>query len=258
MTRRYAGPFMIAVPILLALIATAAQRADFVRDEETELLDFHYAWPAAADAVPMLRARLQREMGEAHDEALANAEQVRAYAREHGLSYNPMFHEQDWLAAGNASQLLSLSATVHSFTGGAHPNTDFMATLWDRALDEAVGAAALLGPTVLAGLTPRFCEALDTQRAEVRGEPIVREDGTDPFTACPALAEQVLVPADTDDNGRFDTLRILIPPYVAGPYVDGAYVIELRFGAADVAGISDGYRPAFEMAGKREMPVGND
>ena len=237
---------MPSVPALLALLATAAQPADFVRDEETELLDFHYAWPAVADEVPTFRARLQREMGEAHAEALANAEQGFAFARERGLTYSPMFHEQDWVVAGNAPQLLSLSATVHSFTGGAHPNTDFTATLWDRDLDEAVGAASLLGPTVLAGLTPRFCEALDAQRVEIRGESIVQDGGGDPFTACPALAGQVLAPADTDGNGRFDTLRVLIPPYVAGPYVDGAYVIDLKFDPADISGIASPYRPAFE------------
>jgi hypothetical protein len=79
------------------------------------------------------------------------------------------------VAAGNSPQLLSLSATVYSFTGGAHPNTDFTATLWDRESDEAVAAATLLGPGILAGLTPRFCDALDGRRAEIREEDIVTD-----------------------------------------------------------------------------------
>jgi hypothetical protein len=199
-----------------------------------------------------------REMDAAHAEALANAEQVRAFALERGLAYSPMFHEEDWVAAGNTPQLLSLSAAVHSFTGGAHPNTDFAATLWDRETNAAVGATDLLGQTVLARLTPRFCEALDRQRAEIREEPVVRDGDDDPFTACPALSEQVLVPADTDGNGRFDTLRILIPPYVAGPYVDGAYRIELRFDPADVSEIGSRFRPAFEAAGDTRTQAGDD
>jgi len=249
---------MTPLPALLALLATAAQPADFVRDEETELLDFHYAWPAVADAVPRLRARLLQDMDSARVEAFKNAEQDRVATRDLGFAYSPRIHEQNWVAAGNSPQLLSLSATVYSFTGGAHPNTDFTATLWDRESDEAVAAATLLGPGILAGLTPRFCDALNGRRAEIREEDIVTDGGDDPFTACPTLAEQVLVPADTDGNGRFDTLRVLIAPYIAGPYVDGAYIIEVRFDPADVTGISDHYRPAFEAAAKTALPAGSN
>jgi hypothetical protein len=96
----------------------------------------------------------------------------------------------------------------------------------------------------------RFCATLDARRAENRGEP-VRRDGQDPFSACPRLGEQVLAPVDTDHDGRFDTLRVLMPPYVAGPYTEGDYIVDVPFAAADLAGVSAAYRPAFEAMRER-------
>ena len=94
-------------------------------------------------------------------------------------------------------------------------------------------------------MTPRFCRALDAEREEIRGAP-VHYDPEDSFTTCPELAEQVLVPEDEDGDGRFEALHVLIPPYVAGPYSDGPYTLPLSFQAADLAGLSAAFRPAFE------------
>ena len=67
--RYHAG--MIA---FLALLL-AAQPAAYEQRERTALLDFHYAWPAEAEAIPALRAELRRRMAAAHAEALAGARQ---------------------------------------------------------------------------------------------------------------------------------------------------------------------------------------
>ncbi len=64
------------------------------------------------------------------------------------------------------------------------------------------------GPALLRRLRPRFCAALNAQRAENRGEPI-RPDPQDPFTTCPAFAELVLAPADGNHNRRFERLDVL-------------------------------------------------
>jgi hypothetical protein len=58
----------------------------------------------------------------------------------------------------------------------------------------------------------------------------------------------VIAPADDDGNGRFE---MLLPPAVAGPCVEGDYVVDIPFAPEDLTRVPDGYRPAFEAAGER-------
>lgn len=233
---------------LLALLL-AAPAADFLREEQTPLLHFRYGWPAAAEQAPGLRAALRRELAAARRWALDHAVEGRRTARRNGFAYVQQDYDQVWEIAGSSAQLLSLTSGTFALTGGAHGNMSDAALLWDRAGDRAVEARAVLG-TGLPGMAPRFCAELDRQRAEQRGAAVM-PDPEDPFTRCPPLAEQVIAPADTDGNGRFDTLRVLLPPYVAGPYVEGDYAIDVPFDPADLAAVPDRYRPAFEVPGER-------
>jgi len=235
------------VILLAVLLAIAAAPADFLREEETPLLHFRYGWPAAAQTVPGLRAALRRDLAAAQRWATARATEGRQSARRMGLDYVQQDYEQVWEAAGSSAQLLSLVSGSFSLSDGAHGDMSDAALLWDLAADRAVEARALLGPS-LAGMAGRFCAGLDRQRAENRGAP-VRPDPADPFNRCPPLAEQVIAPADTDGNGRFETLRVLLPPQVAGSYVEGDYAIDLPFEPDDLAAVPGRYRPAFEPAG---------
>jgi len=235
--------------LIAALLLQAASPGAFVHEDESEHLHFHYGWPAAAEAVPALRAELRARMAAARARAMEMAAEGRNMAAGEGWEMPAHSHEQDWSLNGSTARLTSLSAGVATYTGGAHGNLAYEALLWDRADDRPVEAAALLG----AGLTAmkeRYCRDLDRQREEKRGEP-VRRDPEDPHTACPALEAGVLTPADSDGDGRFDRLDVLIPPYAAGPYVEGDYVVEIPFEPADLAAIPDGYRPAFEVPGER-------
>jgi hypothetical protein len=231
--------------VLALLLAAAAPPADFLREEENDLLHFRYGWPAAAQAIPALGARLNREMEEERRQATANAQDNRRRARAGGFDYYAEDFDKVWEAAGDNALLLSLTAALGSYSGGAHPNTSYHALLWDRAGDRPVAAASVLGAAALQGFGERYCAALDRQRAERREAPVVR-DPQDPFTTCPAIGEQVVAPADSDGNGRFETLRILLGPYLAGPYVEGDYIIDLPFDPADVGRIGEAWRPAFE------------
>lgn len=240
---------------LLLALALAAQPADFAVEESSELLEFSYAWPARAEAIAPLRAQLAREMARARAGAIRYARTDRADAAANGRPFEAHLYGAGWRVDGNAALLLSLSAEISSFTGGVHGNHDFAAILWDLARNRRAEIAALLGRRALGGLQPRFCAALDAMRAERRaGEEWPSFPG-DSFTACPALARQVMTPADEDGNGRFETLRILLPPYSAGPYAEGEYVVELAFDAGDLAGLPAGFRPAFEVPGDRITPL---
>ncbi len=236
------------IPLALLLLH-AAQPGVFVHEDESEYLHFHYGWPAAAEAVPTLRAELRARMAAARARAMEMAAEGRGTAAGEGWQMPAHSHEQDWSLDGSTGQLMSLSAGVATYAGGAHGNLAYESLLWDRAEDRPVDASALLRAG-LGAMEERYCRDLDRQREEKRGEP-VRRDPEDPHTSCPALAERVLAPADSDGNGRFDRLNVLIPPYAAGPYVEGDYVVAIPFEPADLAALPDGYRPAFEVAGQR-------
>lgn len=228
--------------LVLALLQAAGGHSERV---ETRDLDFEYSWPAAADRIPALRTRLRAERNAAHARASTDAARDARMRRRERL--DPMGHSyaKSWTVAGDNGGLLSLVATEATFTGGAHGMQRFSALLWDRPRGRAVAARDVLGRTVLAAMSQRYCARLNAMRAERRGEP-VRRDPTDPFSTCPAIAAQLLAPADSDRDDRFDTLCIIFSPYDVGPYAEGGYGVEVPFAASDVAAIAPAYRGRFE------------
>jgi hypothetical protein len=242
---------MTAFPLLAALAAAFAQPGDFVLEEESELLEFSYGWPAEADALPALRAVLRSEMVAERAQAIRWAREGRDNARDNGIAFAAHYFAKGWEVAGSTPQLLSLTATEETFAGGAHGNIAFSALLWDRAADRPLEPAVLLGAVALERMRGRYCAALDAERAERRGAP-VRPDPRDPHTLCPPLAGQVLAPRDGDGNGRFEAIDVLIAPYVAGAYAEGAYFAEIPLEADDLTGIEEAYWPEFEIAVDRD------
>jgi hypothetical protein len=212
---------------------------------QTRSLDFEYSWPAAANRIPALRTRLQRERNATHTRATADAAEdarLRRRERQEAMGHS---YSKSWQVAGDNAALLSLIATEATFTGGAHGNQRLSAMLWDRGRNRAVAAREVIGRPVLTGMSRRYCARLDAMRAERNGQPITR-DQSDPFRACPAIGSQVLAPADSDRDGRFDTLCILFSPYEVGSYAEGPYAVEIPFRAADVAAIGAAWRARFE------------
>jgi hypothetical protein len=233
---------MIWLALPLALLA--ARAAPFERHDANALIDFSYSWPAAAQAVPALRAHLRADMAAAYREATADARADAARGRRAG-DYARHDYAKRWRLAGASASLISLAASVETFDGGAHPNHDFEALLWNRRAGRAADVRAVLGPALLRRVTPRYCAALAAER-RARDIPVPEND--DIFPRCPPLHDVVLVPADDNHDGRFERLEFLIAPYIAGPYVDGAFTPEVRFEAADLAALPAAWRGAFEAA----------
>jgi hypothetical protein len=127
-----------------------------------------------------------------------------------------------WQAEAETDALIALSARAYSFTGGAHGNLVLRSMLWDRAAARRLEFAELFADpkAALTALQPGFCRALDTQRA-VRREG--RRDAN--FADCPALASLPIVPVG---DGAITGFRVLVPPYTAGPWVEGVYEIPLE------------------------------
>ncbi len=230
--------------VLLALLAAAPPPADFERLEENGMLAFRYAWPAAVEAEPALKAAMRTRMASERARAAAFASQMRGIARRGRFPFNRHALDTSWRVEGRTARLISLSAEIAAYTGGGHGDDRFAVLLWDLAGARPAHLSAFSDPAALRALAPRFCAAY---AAAAQGESGRR--------ACPALADRPAAPADSDGNGRFDTLRI----FVATGYFDaGGLIVDVPFEPDDLARLSDGYRPAFEVPGERPRPLTGD
>ncbi|HXG81863.1 MAG TPA: DUF4163 domain-containing protein [Sphingomicrobium sp.] len=219
--------------------------AAFVLDEKNELIDFHFGWSAEAAAVPQLVDRFRKEMDKAKAELEAGAGEDKAFKEKEGFDFHGFMSTTDYKTTGQSPRLLSLSVEAGSFTGGAHGNYGVGSLLWDRAEAKEIKPTDLFAEPANMDrlLTQRWCDALNKARYEKRGEPV---GGGGIFDDCPALSEIAIIPADKDGNGRFDTIMLVASPYVAGPWAEGAYEIELAVTPDLLAALKGDYRTSFE------------
>lgn len=203
--------------------------------------EFVFSFPVEVQNVPALRSRLEGIRDRARIEAepcVADGDNV---CPEVGYQYS---HEWQWL--GRGGPMASLVGTGYAYAGGAHGNYDFMGMLWDAGAAQEVQIADLFeGARWPERFRPRYCAALNREREEKRGEP-VDPNGDEFLSGCPALAQVVALPEDTDANNLFDTLHIFIAPYAAGPYAEGAYEPLIPFTQEDIAAMRPDVRAAFE------------
>src|SRR5262249_55854568 len=153
----------------------------------------------------------------------ANVREDRQLAREQKRDFNAHFYFMKWTTAGETPRLLSLQSEKSTFEGGAHPNTNFGALLWDRRVNQGISVPSLFfRPRDFEALTrDAYCRVLDAERKKRRnGEKLSGE-----FGQCPKYSELAIAPVDTTRNRRFDQIAFTASPYVAGPYVEGKYEV---------------------------------
>ncbi len=217
----------------------------FVYDEKNDLIEFHYAWSAEAAAVPQLVDRFRTEMEKAKADLLSGAKEDKASRDKEGFDFNAYMSSTDYKTAGQSDRLLALTLEAGSFTGGAHGNYGVGSLLWDRLTGKDIQFSDLFtAPANMDRvLTQRWCDALNKAREEKRGEPV---GGGGMFDDCPKLDEISIIPTDKNGTGRFETLMFVASPYVAGPWVEGAYEIELGVTPDLIAALKSVYRASFE------------
>ncbi len=118
--------------------------------------------------------------------------------------------------------------------------------LWDRRAAKEITVADLFAAPANMDrlLTQRWCDALNKAREEKRGEPV---GGDGMFDECPKLSE---IADHPDRQGRERPVRAADAdrlPYVAGPYVEGSYEIDLPVTADLIAALKLDYRDSFEV-----------
>lgn len=233
------------LPVALAAVLAAPADARPVKIERNSpTLEFSYEWSAEAAAVPALDRRFRTDADKALREAQGNALEDQAFARRQKRDFNPHFFSRSWSTLGQSRRLLSLEGATGTFTGGAHPNSGAGSLLWDRVLKREVTLASLfLRPGSFSSLTrSTYCRKLDTERRKRRqGEKL----GGD-FDECPPFRDLAIMPADADRDGRFERIRLVASPYVAGPYAEGEYEIDVPVTRQLMAAMKPVYRGSFE------------
>lgn len=233
---------LISLALLLMAAAPTPRAVEIERDSAT--LGFNYAWPAEAAAIPALDRRFRAATEKAWREARETVIDEQKLTREQERPFNPQSFAMSWSTAGQSKRLLSLQSALFIFTGGAHPNSDYGAMLWDRATGREITVGSLFATTGgLTGATrTAYCAALDAERLK-------RREGVElggEFDECPNYADLAISPADRDKDDRFDTLDFVASPYTAGPYVEGEYEISLPVSAALIRSLKPPFRASFE------------
>lgn len=212
-------------------------------NRESQLLDFEYSWPEAISPEPQLVSRLKEDLSKSYDEALNNARENKADTDKFGAPFNQNSFLRVWSLEGQTPRLFSLVSDTDTFTGGAHPNHTSSALLWDRSSHAEIPIAQLFqsAEAFEGALRPQYCKLLDAERLKRRqGETL---DGE--FSKCPEFSDLTIAPAGSG-NGPFKSIQLIADPYVAGPYAEGSYEIDVPVSAALVAALKPEFRGDFE------------
>lgn len=229
-----------------ALVSAAPVQARDVKIvHNSAALEFNYSWPIEAAAIPSLDRRFRAEATQQYRRHLALAREDKKLYIEQQRGSVSDYYSKKWSSAGETKRLLSLQYQHSTYTGGAHPNTDYGALLWDRKLNHEIAVSRLFLRSVSFEKLTRsdYCTGLNNERQK-------RREGWRPglpdFNACPPYRDLAISPLDKNRSGRFDTIQFVASPYTAGPYAEGVYAVDLPITRALIAAMKPEYRSSFE------------
>lgn len=216
-----------------------------VLKSETPLLNWEVSWPAEVNAIPALEKSIREPAEKALADLTKQARDDKAQREKQGFDFNGYEYLVAVEVAGQTSRLLSLTGDWMEFTGGAHPNHGTDGMVWDKASDRKVDLAGLLEGSLDRLYRDAFCKALNAERAKKREGLDAASDPDDPFSQCPKFSELQIIPKGPERGGPMTVLLFHANPYVAGPYVEGDYDVELPVSAAFIAALKPDYRSSF-------------
>lgn len=238
-------------------LGEGAEPVEF-KDEEARgeaARDFAYLWPAQVSAIEPFAAMLTQERDKALADQKAEWEQSVAEFADAEDGYQCItcvnrYYSKSWTVAADTPRFLVMLGTTEVYTGGAHGNTDFDALMWDREANDGAGAAmrpvALFVDEVALENTAYgdYCQSLLEAR---RDKLEIDITAMNKFDNCPSVSELVVLPLASDGK-RFDTIRFVAAPYVAGSYAEGPYEFEIAVNDLILSVVKPEYRGAFALA----------
>jgi hypothetical protein len=231
-------------------IASASAGGASKVESDDGVLEFSHSYPAAAGAIPALRALLDAERERVNRQARRDAAEDKAEAAKSGYPFHPHSVAVAWQVVADTPRFLSLSQSFYSFTGGAHGNYASDALVWDRETGRRIAAADLFAsPKALrAAVLAPYCAGLDRERRRKGLEPPDDDpDAPGLFPRCPDPLEAATMLLGSSNGRRFDRLGFLIDPYVAGAFVEGDYEVTLPVTPAVLAAVKPEHLAAFAV-----------
>lgn len=214
---------------------------------ETKEFQFDYFYPAAAARIPALRTWLEADLAKQKREIARFAAEEKKNAREGGYDYHQVYISVGWSTVTELPGWISLLASIESYEGGAHPNHNYDALLWDKQAGKARAVTDLFvsRDAFRKAIRADFCREIDKQREEKRGEKI-KPGGDDPFEVCIDPLESTVI-LGSSTRKAFDRIGVVVAPYAAGPYVEGDYEVTLPVTAKLLALVRPQYRKFFAV-----------
>ena len=215
---------------------------------ENDLYSFQFSYPAAAAAIPGLKDWFDSRVATQKRDLEKMATEMRDAAKKEGFPYRAFGEWSDWQVVTELPDWLSLSATIGTYTGGAHPNHMFGAVLWDKQAKLRRQPVDLFDSkqALSSAVQADFCRILDRQREKKRGEPASFGGFDDSFNACIDPFEgQLILGSSTGET--FNRIGFLVPPYAAGPYAEGDYEVTLPVTREIVSAVKPEYRQFFTV-----------
>lgn len=210
-----------------AVVTPADAAAPMAYESKSPFADVRLTLPIAIKGQPDLHARLYaasvRDLREFTEGAQADRTEA---GGDEGM---PPYNKSIEITAGaETTKLFSLRRTASEFTGGAHPNAQFSAVLWDKALKREITAADLFTrPADMSALDQALCAAINAEkrRRDPAAPPVALVNGGD--WKCPRAAGTPFVLAPGTQPGQAGGLTFLVGPYVVGPYSEGSYEVSV-------------------------------
>jgi hypothetical protein len=214
--------------------------------EETKLFLYEYSYPAQAAAIPALAAVLDARGAKARDEMIGEVGELEAEEGDPGEFPVPQHSfEEEWQVVADLPGWLSLSGFFSTYSGGAHGMYGMEGYVWDKQRGRGMDSADLFRSQDYLGslMEGRVCEALNKEREDRRGEPVV-EGEDNMFNGCPELSDGTILVGSS--NGKtFDRITVWFGPYVAGPWVEGHYELDFPMTREMLEAVKPAYRAAF-------------
>lgn len=208
--------------------------------------EFSYSWPAEVSTVPQLVRRLEAERDRELAAQKAEWRESLESSPEECVSCRNRGFEKEWKVVADLPDWLSLSADLYVYTGGAHGNYGRTSLVWDRNGERAFEGVELFNSAVEleTALGAKLCDALDRERAERRGEPVVRDGEWS--TDCPGIDEATVL-VGSSNGETFDRIGVYFGPYVAGSYAEGAYELDFPVTASVLDAVKPDFAGAFSI-----------
>jgi Deacetylase PdaC len=203
----------------LLSVSLVAAPAAFAQDQEKS--EFSYTYPETLSANPKVVQELEARKTK---RAELFEEDVQAVGKDGAA--NNLESQASWEIKSETDRLIVLVSSNYVYSGGAHGMFWSDAILWDKKSEKEVGFLDMFADKVAAknAIMPAYCAMLDAERLGLRGEPTPKDDM---FGECIDPFENGIVfPTELGTSG-YARIEFVLPPYAAGPYVEGEYAFDI-------------------------------